>query len=258
MADARRLAVTSPDDRVSGRPHPGLFVTFEGPDGVGKTTQIRALKERIAAMGVEVIVTREPGGSTGAEDIRALILSGDIGRWSAMTEVLLFNAARRDHVERTVLPALARGAIVLCDRFVDTTRAYQAVRNPDLSPAIEEIHRIAIGLEADVTLMLLPGPDGIAAARERALAREFGAAVDESRFERMGNAFQEAVDAAFRKLAALHPERCIPVDADGSIEDVTRRIDAVIAPILALMSETSAAPDLREDAAEIGEDRSFG
>jgi thymidylate kinase len=106
--------------------------------------------------------------------------------------------------------------------------------------------------------MLLPGPEGIAAARERALAREFGAAVDESRFERMGNAFQVAVDAAFRKLVALHPERCIAVDADGSIEDVERRIDAVMLPLVAFMADASIAAAAREEAAEIGEDRSFG
>jgi dTMP kinase len=243
MTDPRCSSFEGHALRILNRPHPGLFITFEGPDGVGKSTQLRALKDRIAATGRDVVFTREPGGSVGAEEIRRLILGGDIGRWSATTELLLFNAARRDHVERTVLPALGRGSIVLCDRFVDTTRAYQAVRNPDLVQTIEDLHRTVIGIEADLTLMLLPGPAGIAAARDRALAREAGASQDESRFERMGSDFQISVDAAFRKIARAHPERCIAIDADGEIPEVSARIDAALAPLLDL----SARPDLPDE-----------
>ena len=103
----------------------GLFISFEGIDGSGKSTQARLLAERLRAKGREVVLTREPGGSPGAEEIRALVLQGDPDRWSAETELLLFTAARRDHLERTIAPALARGATVICDRFADSTRVYQ-------------------------------------------------------------------------------------------------------------------------------------
>jgi dTMP kinase len=207
----------------------GAFITFEGVDGAGKTTQLARLADALAAAGREVVRTREPGGAPGAEEIRRLLVEGAPGRWSPETELLLFTAARRDHLERTLRPALARGAVVLCDRFVDSTRAYQsAARGADIA-LVDRLHALMIGLDPDLTLILDIDPG---AALARGMAR--GGADD--RFERFGPAFQHALRAAFRAIAAADPGRCALIDASGAPGDVAARLRAVIAARTGLLS----------------------
>ncbi len=209
---------------------PGLFVTFEGGDGTGKSTQLRAFAARLRSGGRQVVETREPGGAAGAEQIRRLVLEGEPGRWSPVSELLLFNAARRDHVERTILPALSAGAVVLCDRFSDSTRVYQsaareaghdALPTPSLEMA-EALHRLVIGLEPDLTLIFDLDP-------RTALSRGVARGGEELRFERLGLSFHEAVRARFRTLAEAHPARCRLIDASGDPEAVAARVDAALA-----------------------------
>ena len=201
----------------------GRLITFEGIDGSGKTTQIRALADRMRAAGEDVVETREPGGAPGAEAIRSLLVEGATDRWSPETEILLFTAARRDHAERTILPALARGATVLCDRFIDSTRVYQGAVRSDLRATVDAIHRLAIGIEPDLTLVLDLAPD---VARRRDAARASG----EDRFERFGADFQARLRAGFLALAAEFPDRCRVVDAGGARDDVAARVAAAAGP----------------------------
>ena len=198
------------------------FISFEGVDGAGKTTQIARLAERLRAAGREVVATREPGGAPGAEAIRRLLVEGEPGRWSPETECLLFTAARRDHLERTIEPALARGATVLCDRFADSTRVYQGAARAELRATVDALHRLMIGREPDLTLVLDLDP---AAAHARGLAR--GGVED--RFERLGPGFQARLRAGFLALAAEFPDRCRVIPADGPPEAVAARIDAALA-----------------------------
>jgi dTMP kinase len=209
----------------------GVFITLEGTDGAGKSTQARLLAEALRQTGREVVLTREPGGSPGAEAIRALLVEGEPGRWSAMTELLLFNAARRDHLERTIAPALARGAIVICDRFVDSTRAYQSAgrgAEPGVPRAtVDALHRLVIGRDPDLTLILDLDP---AEAVQRGAAR----GGTEDRFERFGDGFQHTLRAAFATIAATEPKRCFLIDADGAPEAVHARLRAALADRLGL------------------------
>lgn len=200
----------------------GRFITFEGIDGSGKTTQLRALAERLRAGGAAVVETREPGGAEGAEAIRRLLVEGDPGRWSAETEILLFTAARRDHLERRIAPALADGATVLCDRFVDSTRVYQGAARAELRGTVDALHALMIGIEPDRTLILDLEP---ATAVARGAARGGG----EDRFERFGPAFQARLRAGFLALAAEFPDRCRVIAADGPAEAVAARIAEALA-----------------------------
>ncbi|MCL4186047.1 MAG: dTMP kinase [Rhodobacteraceae bacterium] len=204
----------------------GRFLSFEGIDGAGKSTQLRLLAGALAAEGRAVVTTREPGGSPGAEEIRRLLVEGEGGRWSAETEVLLFTAARRDHLERTILPALARGAVVLTDRFADSTRVYQGAARPDLAAEVERLHAAFIGREPDLTFLIDMDP---AVALARGLAR--GGA--EQRFEGRGAGFQAALRAGFRTLAAAHPRRIRLIDG-------ARPAAAVAAEVLAITREALA------------------
>ncbi|MEM7497060.1 MAG: dTMP kinase [Pseudomonadota bacterium] len=190
-----------------------FFVTLEGPDGAGKSTQATALAARLRAAGHRVRLTREPGGAPGAEAIRELLVTGEPGRWSAETEALLFTAARRDHVERVIAPALAAGEVVLCDRYVDSTRAYQAAAARRL---VDTLHGLAIGLDPDLTLILEIAPE---AALARASARG-----GDDRFERKGAAYHQALGRAFRAIAEAEPERCRLVDADAPPATVVVRV----------------------------------
>lgn len=180
----------------------GLFISLEGIDGSGKSTQARLLA---AALGARL--TREPGGSPGAEQIRALLVQGEPGRWSPETEILLFTAARRDHLERTIRPALAAGETVVTDRFADSTRVYQGAARAELRATVDLLHRAMIGIDPDLTLVIDMDPD---AALARGLARRSG----EDRFEALGAAFQHRLRDGFRSLAAEFPDRVCLIDGD--------------------------------------------
>jgi dTMP kinase len=204
----------------------GWFITFEGGEGAGKTTQIRRLASRLTALGHGVVVTREPGGSPGAEAIRDLVINGAADRWSPLTEALLMNAARRDHIERVIVPALARGQTVLCDRFADSTRAYQGAGGAVDPAAIAALEAVVLeDLKPDLTLVLdLPVAEGLA----RAAARGGG----EARFESKGQAFHERLRAGFLAIAAAEPARCRVVAADQSPDAVEAALWAVVEPCL--------------------------
>lgn len=191
------------------------FITLEGGEGAGKSTQARALAEALRARGLPVLVTREPGGSAGAEAIRALLLQGEAGRWSPRAEALLFAAARADHLEKTILPALAAGEWVICDRFIDSTRAYQGAGGID-DAAILALHGFgAEGLLPDVTFVL---DLSVAAGRARAEARD-GAAAD--RFAARGDDFHKSVRESFHRIAATEPDRVRLIDAAQSPDAIT-------------------------------------
>ena len=199
----------------------GLFISLEGIDGAGKSTQSRLLAAHLRGLGREVIETREPGGAAGAEDIRKLLVEGDPDRWSPETEILLFSAARRDHLERTITPALARGAVVICDRFADSTRVYQGAARGDLRDLVDDIHARVIGVEPDLTLILDMDP---AVALARGLARQSG----EDRFEDMGLPFQERLRSGFQALARDFPDRCVMVDANQAPEAIAQDIARIV------------------------------
>ena len=193
----------------------GIFLSLEGGEGAGKSTQARRLAAALEARGIDVVLTREPGGTEGAEAIRGLLMQGAVTRWSAHTETLLFAAARADHVEKLIRPAVEAGSWVVCDRFIDSTRAYQGAQDIDDS-AILALHGFGSkGLLPDRTLVL-DLPDG--AGHARSLARDGGAA---DRFGARGPDFHAAVAAQFRRIAAAEPDRVRLVDASGSMDDVT-------------------------------------
>jgi len=208
---------------------PGFFLTVEGIDGAGKSTQARMLAGRLRMLGREVVETREPGGAPGAEDIRRLLVEGDPERWSPETETLLFTAARRDHVERVIRPALARGAVLVCDRYVDSTRAYQGAGAPERRVLVDRLHRLAIGLDPDLTLIFDMDP---AAALERARRRVSD--LDEDRFERKGAKFQARLREEFLAIAAAEPARCALIDAAQPPDSVAGQVWAAVAPRLGL------------------------
>ena len=202
------------------------FISFEGIDGSGKTTQLELLAEQLRTEGHQVLLTREPGGSPGAEEIRTLVLQGDPDRWSAETELLLFTAARRDHLERTILPALAAGKIVLCDRFADSTRMYQGLSRGDLRQAVDTLHALMIGTEPDLTVLIDINP---ALGLRRAKSRHG----TEERFEDFGESLQARMRQGFLTLAAEQPHRISVVDGDRSIEDVAQDISNLVQSFLA-------------------------
>ncbi len=195
-----------------------MFITFEGIDGSGKSTQARLLAEALSGLGHAVIRTREPGGSPGAEEIRALVLQGDPDRWSAQTEILLFTAARRDHLERTIEPAIAAGKVVICDRFADSTRMYQGLGRADLRGLVDDLHRLMIGREPDLTFLIDIDP-------AVGLARAKGRQGKEERFEDMGLAMQARMRAGFLALS----RECAP---RFRVIDGNRPPDAVAAEVL--------------------------
>ena len=200
----------------------GKFITLEGGEGAGKSTQVSRLAARLESAGHTVCITREPGGAPGAEAIRELLVTGDPERWDAATETLLHYAARRSHLTDTIRPALARGEWVVCDRFADSTLAYQGYVGGVDKGFISEIYaQVAGDLTPDLTLILdLPPEVGLA----RAQARGEG----EDRYERMGLNFHQRLRAAFLEIAAKEPERCMVVDADGDIETVAARIKSAV------------------------------
>lgn len=204
----------------------GRFVTFEGIDGSGKSTQARRLAETLRAEGHEVVLTREPGGSPGAEEIRRLVLEGDPDRWSAETEILLFTAARRDHLERTIAPALAAGKIVICDRFADSTRMYQGLSRGDLRALVDQLHALMIGREPDLTLLIDMDP-------ETGLARARGRQGHEERFEDFGPGLQRRMRAGFLALAEEFADRIRVIDGARPEEEVASDVLARVREALA-------------------------
>ncbi len=200
----------------------GLFLTFEGIDGSGKSTQARRLAEGLRALGHDVVLTREPGGSDGAEEIRTLLVSGDPSRWSPETEILLFTAARRDHLEKVIEPALNDGKIVISDRFADSTRVYQGAARGDLVTKVDALHDLMIGREPDMTFLIDMDPS---AALARGLARNSG----EDRFEDFGLDFQERLHAGFLMLAEAHPDRFHVIDGDQDETTIADQVAALAA-----------------------------
>ncbi len=195
----------------------GFFISFEGIDGSGKSTQTKLLKQALEASGHDVILTREPGGSPGAEEIRALVLQGDPDRWSAHTEILLFTAARRDHLERTIQPALDAGKVVICDRFADSTRMYQGLSRGDLRSTVDQLHRLMIGVEPDLTVLIDMDP---AEGLSRALSRN----TVEERFEDFGESLQVAMRKGFLSLAQEFSDRFVVIDGAQKIGAVAQEI----------------------------------
>lgn len=205
----------------------GRFISLEGGEGVGKSTQARALADALAKRGIACEITREPGGSAGAEAIRELLMSGSVDRWSAHAEALLFAAARSDHVDRLIHPAIEAGRWVICDRFIDSTRAYQGVAGGIDESAILALHAFGSrGRLPDRTLVLtLPDEE----AAERAAMRD-GAAND--RFGLRDEHFHSAVNAAFRGFVEAEPARFRVIDARGAPETVTARLIESLADLL--------------------------
>jgi len=195
----------------------GLFITFEGIDGSGKSTQAKLLAKTLEDSGRNVILTREPGGSSGAELIRKLLVEGPPNRWSAETELLLFTAARRDHIEKTINPSLAAGKIVISDRYADSTRVYQGVTRGELRSSVDKLHELMIVKEPDLTFIIDMDPS---VALKRGLSRNSG----EDRFEDFGLSFQYKLREGFIKLQKDFNSRCIILDGFEKINSLSSKI----------------------------------
>jgi len=198
----------------------GLFITFEGIDGSGKSSQARLLADHLKTTGHDCLLTREPGGSEGAEEIRRLLVEGDPDRWSAETEILLFTAARRDHLEKTIEPALTAGKTIVSDRFADSTRVYQGAARADLRGVVDQLHSLMIGREPDLTFIIDMDPE---TALTRGLARQSG----EDRFEDLGLGFQQKLRDGFLALAQDFPARCHVIDGDRAMDVIADEITAI-------------------------------
>jgi len=201
----------------------GRFITIEGGEGAGKSTQLALLAAALGGVGIAVQRTREPGGSEGAEAIRRLLLEGADERWDAIAETLLFYAARREHVTRLIQPALDRGVWVVCDRFADSTIAYQGHGRGLPLAELQALHRFALGdFAPDLTLILdLPVAEGLARAAKRSGSAD--------RFERIDPAFHERLRQGFQQIAATNPQRCVVIDASGDVDSVHRAVLAAMA-----------------------------
>ena len=199
----------------------GHFISFEGIDGSGKSTQAKVLTKTLGDLGHQVVLTREPGGSIGAEEIRRLVLQGDPDRWSAESEILLFTAARRDHLEKTILPALDAGKIVICDRFADSTRMYQGLSRGDLRTLVDELHGLMIPRDPDLTVLIDLDPKlGLSRAKSRNTVEE--------RFEDFGISLQEKMRVGFLNLAEEYTERFRVIDGQRDIDVVAADVLSVV------------------------------
>jgi len=218
----------------------GIFITFEGIEGCGKTTQLRLLKERLRAAGEVVTATREPGGCPIADQMRAILLDAQNSALTPLSELLLYAAARAQHVQEVIVPALERGEIVLCDRFTDATVSYQGHgRGLDLD-TIEQLNRLATGgVEPKLTVLIdCPVEVGISRARARI---EATTGAREERFELESLRFHERVRAGYLKLAADFPERFLVVDGSGDVAQTEERLNAALAPRLSLRDPAAFA-----------------
>lgn len=195
----------------------GKFISFEGIDGCGKSTQAKILSEELIACGHKILLTREPGGSDGAEEIRNLLLTGNTDRWSAETEILLFTAARRDHLERTILPALENGLAVICDRFSDSTRVYQGVTRGDLRDLVDQLDSAMIPRQPDITVLIDLDPN-------ISLARAIERSNNEVRFEDFGVEMQIKLRKGFLSLAHEFPNRFMVIDGNRTEAEVAENI----------------------------------
>lgn len=195
----------------------GKFISFEGIDGCGKSTQAKILSEKLISCGHKILLTREPGGSDGAEEIRNLLLTGNTDRWSAETEILLFTAARRDHLERTILPALENGLAVLCDRFSDSTRVYQGVTRGDLRNLVDQLDSAMIPRQPDITVLIDLDPT-------ISLARAIERSNNEARFEDFGLEMQIKLREGFLTLAHEFPNRFMVIDGSRTEAEVAENI----------------------------------
>lgn len=199
----------------------GKFITFEGGEGSGKSTQIQLLKESLQAKGIDVIVTREPGGTPDAEQIRTLLVSGEPNRWDPMTELLLMFAARRDHLVKKIWPAIKNGTWVLSDRFADSSMAYQGFAHGIGQDQVQSIYDLVVGdYKPDLTIILDIDPEiGLNRAGTRAVVGD-----KEDRFEKMGSSFHKKIRTAFLDIARSNPERCKTFQANQSIENLSAQI----------------------------------
>ena len=195
----------------------GKFISFEGIDGCGKSTQAKILSEELISCGHKILLTREPGGSDGAEEIRNLLLTGNTDRWSAETEILLFTAARRDHLERTILPALENGLAVICDRFSDSTRVYQGVTRGDLRDLVDQLDSAMIPRHPDITVLIDLDPN-------ISLARAIERSNNEARFEDFGVEMQIKLRKGFLSLAHEFPNRFMVIDGNRTEAEVAENI----------------------------------
>lgn len=204
----------------------GLFITLEGGEGSGKSTQGKRLRDVLEQVGHSIVLTREPGGSPGAEAIRSLLVTGETDRWDGLTEALLLFAARRDHMERTIRPALAKGAIVISDRFADSTMAYQGYGHDLGREKIDKLYTLALGnFKPDLTLIMdIPVEQGL----KRAVSR----GGDEQRYEDMDVAFHHRLRNGFMDIAAREADRCKIIEASGSVDDVAARVQGVVLPFI--------------------------
>ena len=199
----------------------GFFISFEGIDGSGKSTQIQHLAKYLETLGFDVIITREPGGSTGGEEIRNLLLQGEVDRWSAETEILLFTAARRDHLERIIAPALEDGKIVICDRFTDSTRMYQGMRGPSLRNLVELLNEKIIKWDPDLTIIIDINP-------ETSLKRAKSRKTVEERFEDFGVELQMKMRQGFIELAKEFSNRIEVVNGQQSVDKLAHDICTLV------------------------------
>lgn len=212
------------------------FITLEGGEGSGKSTQIKLLSQWLERLGIDHVCTREPGGAPGAEQIRNLVLTGDVDRWTPMTEVLLYTAARSDHVERVITPSIESGRVVLCDRFYDSSIAYQGAGRGVGVEKVRDLQKLVLGdLKPDLTLILdLPVEIGLA----RAVSRETDKAEAEDRFERMDVSLHETFRKVFLEIAEQAPERCVVIDADQSVEALQQTLRGIIAERFGFAAQT--------------------
>lgn len=215
----------------------GVFVTFEGGEGAGKSTQIRRLAKSLEQAGHDVLVTREPGGSAGAEAVRHVLLSGGAESFGVRMEAMLFAAARNDHVEQVIRPALAEGRVVLCDRFIDSSRVYQGITGNLDAAFVDSLEEIAIdGVRPDMTMILdLPAEVGLARARKRGEAEAASAGPD--RFEKEEVDVHEKRRLAFREIAESAPQRCRVIDAQQSEDEVAAAIFEAVNQLLAMRTQ---------------------
>ena len=199
----------------------GFFITFEGIDGSGKSTQIQNLAKYLEEYGFDIIITREPGGSVGGEEIRNLLLQGEVDRWSAETEILLFTAARRDHLERVILPALQDGKIVICDRFTDSTRMYQGMRGPKLRVLVDNLTEEVINCDPDLTIIIDIDPEiSLRRAKSRKTAEE--------RFEDFGVDLQKKMRKGFIDLSKEFNFRIKVVNGQQPVDDLAKEIFSLV------------------------------